>query len=346
MGAVTLRQIAKEAGVSTTSVSDILQREKGSRYRPETVERVCATAQRMGYQAHAVARMLRQGTTKLIGIAVRTQVLGRESVNPIVVAIENELTSRGYQPVLIDPAQMVPANSQAPFPGPGLIAGIISADLALESEVPEFYQFLAALLPIVALYPLLEAPVDFVTTDRTRAIEMAVEHLVKMGHRRIAFAEILQPDAATSAPKIEGWRRAQIKWNLAPQEGYNLGLQVKGELSTWGQETVASIVALNPRPTAVVCGSDEIALGLIRHANKRGMKLPQELSIVGFNGDEHGEYSYPSLTTLAQPVTEIARVATDRMLELIEWKRAGKTWSPEGHLIEPVLVHRESTAPP
>src|SRR5688572_23733820 len=101
MGAVTLQQVAREVGVSTTSVSDILQRGQRDRYRDETVERVCAAALRMGYQANAAARLLRQESTKIIGIAVRTEVLGRESVNPLVVAVESELTSRGYQPILI-----------------------------------------------------------------------------------------------------------------------------------------------------------------------------------------------------------------------------------------------------
>lgn len=344
MCAVTLQQIARELGVSTTSVSDILQRGQRSRYREETVERVCAAAQRMGYQPNAAARLLRQGATKLIGIAVRTDVLGREAVNPLVVAVENEFTARGYQPILIDPAHMVPGNSYAPFPSPSLIAGIISADLALEDQVPDFYKVLTTRIPIVALYPLQSAPIDYVTTDRALAIEMAVEHLVQLGHKRIAFAELNKPMGVTSGPKIEGFRRAKGKWNLEGGPDYELRLTEVAVVRDLGQQAAEKLVALKERPTAVVCGSDEIALMLIRHLSSLGMALPRELSVVGFNGSTHCEYSYPSLTTMAQPVEEIARVTADRLLELIELKRTESAWTPRKHLVAPILVPRESSA--
>ena len=346
MGAVTLQQVAREVGVSTTSVSDILQRGQRDRYRDETVERVCAAALRMGYQANAAARLLRQESTKIIGIAVRTEVLGRESVNPLVVAVESELTSRGYQPILIDPAHMVPANSHAPFPSPDMIDGIISADLAMESEVPDFYKVLSARLPIVALYPLHSAQIDCITTDRTRAVEIAVEHLVKLGHRRIAFAEIMQLGGVTSEPKTLGWRKACEKWNLKLPAGYEIALPDHGRVIELGKEAAQGLLALKPAPTALVCASDDIALGAIRHLSSLNWRLPRELSITGFNGSLHAEYSYPALTTVAQPVIEIARIAVDRLLHLKELKRTGKSWRPKQYFIEPILVERESTAPP
>lgn len=346
MSTVTLQQVAKEVGVSTTSVSDILQRGQRDRYRDETVERVIEAAQRMGYQAHAAARLLRQGSTTLVGIAVRTEVLGRESVNPIVLAVEAELAKRGYQPILIDPSHMVPANSHAPFPSPDMIAGIISADLAMESQVPDFYKILTVRLPIVALYPLHSAHIDCVTTDRARAIEMAVEHLVGLGHRRIAFAEVMRADGVTSAPKMEGWNRARRKYDLEFHPGYEISLPDHGRIRELGEEAAQTLLALKPRPTALVCASDEIALGAIRHLSAQGVRLPAELSIVGFNGSRQGEYTYPALTSVAQPVTQIARVATERLLKLIELKRAGKTWKTCQQMIEPVLVNRESTELP
>jgi DNA-binding LacI/PurR family transcriptional regulator len=298
----------------------------------------------MGYQAHAAARMLRQGITKLIGIAVRTEVLGRESVNPLVVAVEAELAARGYQPLLIDPIHMMPANSHAPFPSPDLVAGIISADLALETQVPNFYKVLSGRLPIVALYPLQAARIDHVTTDRAQAVEMAVEHLVSLGHHRIAFAEIMNPDGVTSAPKMQGWKNAQLKWSLEAHDGYEVSLSNHGRIPELGCEAAEALLALNPVPTALVCASDDIALGVIRHLSAQGKRLPQELSLIGFNGSARGEYSYPSLTTIAQPVAEIARVATDRLLQLMELKRDGKPWRPRRFLVKPVLLERESTA--
>jgi DNA-binding LacI/PurR family transcriptional regulator len=345
MGAVTLQQVAKEVSVSTTSVSDILQRGQRARYRQETVDRVCAAAERMGYQAHAAARLLRQGTnTTLVGVAVRTEVLGRESVNPTVVAIEKAIAARGFQPILIDPAHMVPVNSHAPFPSPDMIAGIISADLAMESEVPEFYRVLTSKLPIVALYPLQAANVNCVTTDRARAMEMAVEHLAALGHERIAFAEIMEPHGVTSAPKVKGWRRGLKKCNLRALPGYEISLTPGRYVAELGYEIAQTLPTLNPRPTALVCGSDEIALSAIRHLSKQGLSLPQDLSIIGFNGSAHGEFSYPSLTTVAQPVEQIASLATQRLLHLVELNRSGKEVRPRQQLVEPLLIERESTA--
>src|SRR5579862_7114361 len=106
MARATIREVAREAGVSISSVSRFLSGDY--RYRPETEERINQAALRLGYRAHAAARMLRQQSTNLVGIAVQAWLMSDPVVGSLVVQAQKELEQRGYQPILVEPAHMAP----------------------------------------------------------------------------------------------------------------------------------------------------------------------------------------------------------------------------------------------
>jgi DNA-binding LacI/PurR family transcriptional regulator len=354
MPTVTIREVAKEAQASITAVSHILRGTAGYSYHIDTIARVREAADRLGYQAHAAARLLRQQETTIIGIAVRTEILARASINSLVVATERELVAHRYQPTLIDPAQMIPSHSRTPFPSPGMVAGIISADLSMETRVPEFYQALQTKLPVVALYPLKQATVDYVTTDRAGAVELAVQHLVELGHHRIAFAECIERGSITTTSKMRGWKRARTKYALAGEPEYTINLSEElsnpCRITNAGQRIAAAFAAMKRPATALICTGDEVAMSAIRHLQESGRRVPADVSVIGFDGVPYGEFISPPLTTIAHPWDEIACCSVRRLIELIERRRSGaaspQAEPPMARLLKPVLIVRSSTAPP
>lgn len=329
--------------MSKSTVSDVLNGQRRDLYRPETVAKVMETAQRLGYQAHAGARMMRQKQTTAVGIATCASILNWPSVNQLSVATHRELTASGLQTVIVDAEQMVPAKSFAPFPSPDLLSGLISLDFALEKQTPNIYKVLSTRLPIVALYPVKSAEIDFVTTDRAKAMMMAVEHLVELGHSRIAFVTL--PDSSpTTRAKIKGWKSACRKFQLDGKYFFELPVvQSMRDQAEYIRYKLESWRGQGSAPTALICPSDEIALWTMHRLRPGNWDIPRDLSVVGFSNVEQCEYACPPLTTVEQPVAEIARVAVERLRVLMEFNEQGNSWQAQDKLIEPRLVIREST---
>jgi len=336
-----IRQVAQTAGVSVGSVSDILSGNVRYSYRPETILRVRAAVQRLGYRPNTMARALRQGVTTLVGVVVSADI--PPMTNTLMTCVRNELIACGYQPVLLDAAQFDSAHSAGGLPHPGLLAGIISADFALEKGLSEGYARLRKELPLVAVCPVKSRQVDSVTTDRAQAIAMAVEHLASLGHRRVAFA-IVHSKSVSQAPKIRGWQQAQRKYPIAPNPLYTI--EIPNSVHGMMERAAFVFEALRRMalpPTGVICASDDIALCLLAQLAAAGWKAPARLSVVGFDGVYYGNYSWPPLTTVAQPLREIAREAVQRLKVLIGEYRQGQASVPVQRLIAPELLIRSST---
>jgi DNA-binding LacI/PurR family transcriptional regulator len=349
MANVTIRDVALRAGVSKSSASAVLNGGRRDLFRTSTVEKVYEAARELGYQAHAGARLLRQNKNRgtLIGIATHAEILNWHTVSSMIVSTHAELMQRGYQPVLVIPEQMVPGKSFAPFPSPEMLAGIISIDMTMEHRVPDFYKVLVTRLPVVAVYPIENQLVDCVTMDRERGIEMACEHLAELGHHRVAMAEA---GHYTGKIKTQAWRKASRKLGFESRQEYFIALREEDHPITRGEKAAQTLIAMKQAgkslPTALLCGSDEIALCAMRTLSLAGWSIGHDISLVGFGDERHAQYAVPSLTTVAQPLEAIAQKAVSRLDALIEFSREEKAWSPRQQLVEPWLMVRESTAPP
>lgn len=343
MPSLTIRDVAREAGVSISSVSRILRGESQYRYHEDTERRVREAAERLGYQAHAAARLLRQQETKLIGLAVHVTV--RPHFNHLVVAVHDELIAHGYAPMLFEPNQLLPAHSHAPFPSLAMLAGIVSIDMTMPQSVPNFHETLASRLPTVALYPVPDDSVDFVFTDLAAGVEMAVEHLVELGHRRIAFTTNFDGPHPSPHLKTSGWKRATARHELVQPENYFIRLDQYGAIPDMAEEIAQRFLQLSPRPTALVCPSDEVAMCVINQLMSRGVQVPRDVSVVGFDGIEVGAYTCPALTTIVQPVDAVAGKAVERLMQVIRGNN-GVGRPPLREYVKPQLCVRASTAAP
>jgi DNA-binding LacI/PurR family transcriptional regulator len=185
--------------------------------------------------------------------------------------------------------------------------------------------------------PSLEVP--DVGVDEQASGYLATRHLIELGHRAIGF--VSGPTRSMPARlKAAGWAVALEEAGL--RRGAELVAHAPYGLA--GGATAMSRLLDGPKPTAVICSSDMMALGAISEARRRGLTVPRDLSVVGFDDIPHAAYCTPALTTLAQPIAEIARAAVDGLLADME----SNPTAPAGHgrVFRPRVVVRDSTAPP
>lgn len=343
MPSVTIRDVARAAGVSIATVSDILRPQSRFTYRAETVAQVQEAVARLGYRAHSAARLLRQQRTKLVGVAMNVHSF---ALSPLVRVVYQELERFGYEPLLLEARQLMPESGRLAFPSPEILAGLLSVDLVLEGTLPTFYEELRQRLPLAALYPVRPKSIDCVTTDRVLAMEMAVAHLTSLGHRHIAFAQQYKQGVPTLEDKRRGWKRGVKKCGLSESVVHELRLPREVPWPEVVPLLATMLPTLKPRPTALICSGEAMAIGIMSKLSQAGWSLPSQLSVMCYGSSDFGQFSQPSLTSLEEPYDEIARKAVARLVELIETPQDEATLLPRHQLLAPRLIERQSTAPP
>lgn len=360
MPSVTIRDVAREAGFSITTVSNVLRGGQGHVYPESTYTHIRSAAQRLGYQANAAARVLRQNTRTLIGLPV--QLTEHPYLSRFLLAIQDELIRHDYDPVFLNIRHLTPCEENPPFPPMQMLAGLISVGIELQNEWPEVYSRLAPGAPIISLQPVssrIAKKVDVVQVDFTDAYVQVCEHLKKLDHTNIAYLSVLDNPIPSDASKNRGWLAAirqcglssqhLIDWKrTTPQLSYEAGLEKDDFIyQPEGQQAMTEVInklTSFPKPiTALVCSSDEVAIGLQSFLQSHGWKLPDQLSVVGYDGISFGEYIYPSLTTVAPDYFAMAQIAVKRVLERIN-SSPDEKMTAQQYLVKPHLITRSSTA--
>ena len=329
-----LADIAAHAGVSEATVSRVLNGRPG--VAAATRQAVLTALDVLGYERPARLRRQRAG---LIGLIVP------ELSNPIfpafVQVIENALALAGYTAVLCTqtPGGITEDDHTELLLERG-VSGIIFVNglhSDSRSDGSRYARLVDRGLPIVLINgyrPDIDAP--FISNDDVASMEMAVAHLASLGHRRIGLA-MGQARFVPSIRKTEGFRRGMAE-HLGITDVDDL---VVNTLFTVEGGQAAAQRLLDRGCTAICCGSDIIAVGAIRGARQRHRRVPEEVSVVGFDDSPLTAYLDPPLTTVRQPVREMGLAAVSTLLEEI-----GGTKAPSTELLyRPELVVRRSTAP-
>ncbi|MET7638747.1 LacI family DNA-binding transcriptional regulator [Streptomyces sp. NPDC005438] len=327
-----LADIAGQAGVSEATVSRVLNGKTG--VASDTRQRVLAALDVLGYERPV---RLRQRSAGLVGLVIP------ELTNPIFPAfaqvIEQVLTGQGYTPVL--GTQMPGGATEDELVEQLVDRGVngivfLSGLHADSSADPERYARLAGRgVPFVLINgynPAVSAP--FVSPDDRAAARMAVRHLVDLGHAPDRIGLALGPRRyVPAARKTEGFL-AELGQEAVERVRYTL-FTVEG-----GHAAAGSL--LDQGCTGVVCGSDLMALGAVRAARERGLSVPSDVSLVGYDDSPLIAFTQPPLTTLRQPVREMAQAAVGALLEEV----AGSPVPHTEFVFPPELVVRESTGKP
>ncbi|MGX5697475.1 LacI family DNA-binding transcriptional regulator [Agromyces soli] len=327
-GTVRLAEVAAIAGVSEATVSRVLNRKYG--VSAQTREQVERALQQVGYE-----RPVKGEIVLVLVPGMRTPVFAA-----MVNAIESELTPYGLRAYV---CPIVPGSAQErdyiePMLDAGLAATIfLSASNTVRNADPVARQLLEARgIPYVSVnggFPDGEMPV--VSTDDWRAAELAVSHLYDLGHRRIGMCA--GPVGNTPADRrVEGFIDAMDARGLGDAED----LVVRHHYSVDGGRHAADEL-LPLGVTAIVASSDDMALGAIRAAVRRGLEVPRDLSVVGYDDSYLLDFTDPPLTTVRQPVESLAESCVRTLVTMVQ----NRSVPPTEALIDPELRLRRSTGP-
>ena len=315
---VRLKDIAERAGVSIMTVSKALRDEPDVSATTKT--RIKLLAQQLGYVPDSSAQGLRTRTTKLFGLAVSS--LADPLFSRVVLAIEERAYELGYD-VLLAHSFDIPEREEACIRRflARRVDGLFIAPVYRMATEARMYQELAARgVPTVLLgHP---APFcsqfAFVTGDDLLGGYMATQHLLKLGHRRIAF--FAGPLAAPWAQeRFEGYRRALREAGMDVDD--KLVFQA-GRTIEEGGKAVLQMINENCHPTAVQAANDPVAIGCAQALFQQGLKIPEDISVVGFGSIMLGEYFSVPLTTIRQPKFRLGVAAVETMQQLLGGKRA------------------------
>ncbi len=330
----TIRQVAALAGVSTATVSRVLAR--SGRVSPDLDAKVRAAAKQLNYQPNRAARNLRARQGSTVGVLIPD--IQNLFFTAIVRGIDDEVTKFGYTVLL--------ANSDGSaerervyldtFRAEG-VAGLLA--IPSQNDDRAFRQFLETGVPMVILDRTVPLPnVDLVSvTNREGAIQ-AVEHLVELGHRRIAMIGGLEAHNVGSerrAGYLAALERARIPHDAALVKDGGFEREA-------ARDAVIELLALSDPPTAIFSANNTMSLGVLQALHERGLHVPQDISVVGFDDMPWQVAMQPPLTCVAQPTYDIGATAARLLLERI----ADPTRPVRRVVLETSLVVRASSGEP
>jgi LacI family transcriptional regulator len=331
----TIRDVAAAAGVSIATVSRVLNDHPD--VAPATRETVLRAVHELGFTSNRGARALSGGRTSLIGVMV--PLIEAEYFSRILAATADALLEHDLQVVL---APTMHLREQATTSLARLTDGTTDGAVLILPE--ESRDELAALArsgyPFVVIDPIepLEEGVPAISAANTFGGRAATEHLLALGHRRIGVITGI-PDWLSSVERLDGYRSALAAAGVPPDPA----LVVESDWTVKGGELAAgALLDRQEPPTAIFAVNDNMAVGVLRAARARRLRVPGDLAVVGFDDSEQAADVTPALTTIRQPLAEMGRMAVSQLVRLLENRFV------EGMRIElqTRLIVRESTASP
>lgn len=334
-GRVTIVDVARRAGVSKSTVSLVLS---GSELVAEkTRERVNKAMQALGYVYHRGAASLRAASSDFVGM-----VMG-DLTNPffaeLAVGIEDALYHLGFTPILAnsneDPARQAQVLRSLREHN---VAGLIMSPARGCDAWTLAQQWPATIPAVITMRRMIGSPLPYIGPDNRKGAREAVEHLIRLGHRRIGF---IGADAtmSTQQERVSGWRDALSGEGLVADESLIIE---SAPTRLGGREAIAAALALPKPPTAVMCYNDIVAMGATRELRARGITPGRDFAVVGFDDIAEAEHNAPPLTTVNADTREMGRRCAESLLGLIRHEDpAGLSYAGEAR-----LVVRESCGAP
>jgi len=353
---ITTRDVAARARVAQASVSAVLNGGSGRCVSPATRQRILDAAEELGYRRNHAASVMRTGNTQMLGWLGGN--LGEEHVGKMLSGALEAADLAGYTLKILRLGELGNALQVIRRSSELRLMGMLALHLPVATQNDLHDEAMCYGYPLVFMDERSErTDVPQVVSDDEGGIELGIEHLVKLGHQRIAFISAGEEASVLSSSREQGFLRAMGKRGLdVPPHWIAHGSFSSREPSLQAARSLLGLRGKR-RPTAVLCSGDFIALATLQVAREMGLSVPQELSIVGFANMNVGEFATPQLTTIEQPFMDIGRKAVHVLLSVIESRIQRDGAAPvtlEEHsarfetpfCLPTRLIERASTAPP
>jgi LacI family transcriptional regulator len=345
-GVITIRDVARESGYSPSTVSIVLNNAPLSRYIPaDTKARIVTAARRLGYRPNPLARSLRSQRSNIVGVMVFN--ITDPFCTPILRGIENSLYQSNYLSLLADAhnephrferylEMLLDRRVEALI----VVANWLVTDIKLLADLTEKQ------VPTVIAGRAFEAEsVSTVSVDNEGGASMALEHLYRLGHRDIAFLrgpknlassgqrwKGIRSFAQSAGLRLDSKRIAELPESLDPNSSFEAGSHLTSELLR------------HEKPfTALMAYDDVTALGALRALKKKGLRVPEDCSVIGFDGVAQASLSVPSLTTVRQPMEAMGSMSVGIVLDAIQSVSHKRDLPVVRRRIPAEIVVREST---
>lgn len=333
---VTIKDIARIAQVSHTTVSRALNDK--SRIRDETKEKILAIAKEMNYRPDFIARSLVSRRTKTLGLVITT--IANPFYNELAQGIEATARGLGYSIILCCAHSDLSTEKQyIDMLRSRGVDGIILTSACIED--PNIGALAEEGFPIILVnrrtyHPTVKEKVDYVGVDNILGGFLAVEHLIKLGHKRIGVIGG-STESSVGFERLEGGKKALEAYGLEKKEKYFL----EGDfLKESGYRGGKQFLRMAEPPTAIFAANDYMAMGVYQAMSEKGVKVPEEMSLIGFNDIEFAGMIGIELTTVGQKKFEMGALAVKTLVENIE---GGDTKpSTKEILLKPELIIRKT----
>lgn len=329
---ITIRDVAGQAGVSVATVSKVLNDRYG--VAPATAERVRSVIEDLGFESSLVARSLRSRQTKVIGVLVwAIEPFSAE----ILKGVAHTLGHTGYELVVYSAGGSGTERlgwekrSLSRLSGTLIDAAVMVTPTVVDGGFG---------IPVASIDPHVGSPtVPSVTAENREGAVCATQHLLHLGHQRIAFLGRPARDLESSAEREAGYREAMSEARIEVTDD----LIVPGEYDADAtRAAIHHVLASADRPSALFAANDMSAVLTMEVARELGIDVPNQLSVVGFDNVPESALAAPALTTVAQPMQEMGERAIEMVLDLL----AGREPTQFHVRLPTQLIERSSTAPP
>lgn len=327
----TMKDVARVAGVSTSTVSHVINND---RFVSEAIrEKVEAAVKSLNYAPSALARSLKLNQTRTIGMLITA------STNPfyseLVRGVERSCFERGYSLVLCNTEgdeQRMNRNLETLMQK--RVDGLLLLCTETHQPSPEIMQRYPSVPTVMMDWAPFDGTSDLIQDNSLLGGDMATQHLIDKGHTRIAC--ITGPlDKTPARLRLEGFLVAMDRAGLPVPDGY----QITGDFEfSGGFEAMQSLLAQKDRPQAVFIGNDAMAVGAYQALYQAGLRVPDDIAVVGYDDIELAQYMTPPLTTIHQPKDELGELAIDVLIHRI----AQPGLQPQKLQLTPVLMERGS----
>lgn len=327
--AATIKDIASRTGLGLATISSYLN---GGNVREKNREKIEQAIQELNFEVNEVARGLKTNRTHTIGVVIPE--LNNIFCTEIITAMEDILRKKGYATIVCDCRTDKKLECEAvDFLYRKRVDGIIN--MPVDSTGKHLRQFAAAKKPIIIIdRKLPQLSCDSILVDNRDAARKAVDILIQSGHRRIGM--ITGPeDIYTAMERYQGYEAALANAGIAVDPG----LVVHSDYTIRGAVAgVEHLLDEHPEVTALFAANYEMTMGTMIVLNERGISIPDQMSVIGFDNREFARALHPTLTIITQPTEAIARQAAETMLRRLEQTQSQEEGSQELYLQTEVMV--------